>query len=66
VQVSLVRSIALDIWTEKHMALMELGGNHKFNEFLDQYDLNTEDIKVKYNTKAAQYYRKQLAAQANN
>ena len=35
------------------MALMENGGNTKLNEFLDKFDLNSEDIKVKYNTKAA-------------
>jgi hypothetical protein len=52
IQVSLVRSIGLDIWTDKQMALIEHGGNNKLLEFLDQYDLNTEDIKVKYNTKA--------------
>lgn len=44
---------------------MEHGGNHKLSEYLDKYDLNSEDIKVKYNTKAAQWYRKRLAASAN-
>ena len=44
---------------------MENGGNIKFKEFLERYDLNTEDIKVKYVTKSAQYYRKRLAAITN-
>jgi hypothetical protein len=59
-----VRSVNLDIWSDKQMALMEHGGNHKLNEFYDKFDLLSQDIKIKYNTKAAQWYRKTLAANA--
>ena len=35
--------------------------------FLQRYDLETiQDIKVKYTTKAAAYYREKLQASANN
>ena len=43
-----------------------MGGNHKLNEFFDFYDLNSEDIKIKYNTNAAYYYRRKLSYLANN
>jgi hypothetical protein len=43
----------LDIWTGKQIALMENGGNIRFKEFLERYDLNSEDIRIKYLTKAA-------------
>jgi len=32
---------------------MEKGGNKALHDYFDKYDLNTEDIKTKYNTKAA-------------
>jgi hypothetical protein len=41
------------------------GGNEKLRSFLEQYNLENEDIKVKYNTKAADFYRKRLGALAN-
>ena len=44
---------------------MSSGGNDKLAEFFDRYDLNAEkDIKVRYATKAAAYYRKRNAALA--
>ena len=64
--ISLVRSTQLDIWTEKQLSLMENGGNRRLSEFLERYDLAKEEIKVKYTTIAAQYYRKRLASLANN
>jgi len=58
----MVRSVTLDVWNESQMKLVELGGNSKLNEFFDGFDLNSEDIKIKYTTKAAHYYRKLLTA----
>ena len=44
---------------------MEQGGNAKLNEFLGIYALtDVTDIKVKYNTKAADYYRRRNNALA--
>lgn len=34
-------------------------------EHLDKYDLNSEDIRVKYTTQAALHYRKKLASEAS-
>lgn len=65
VQVSMVRSISLDMWTEKQLKLIEEGGNAALRQFFQTYDLNDiYDIKIKYNTKAADYYRRMNNAKA--
>ena len=65
VHVSMVRSITLDMWTEKQLKLIEEGGNAKLKAFFQTYDLNeVYDVKVKYNTKAADYYRRMNNAKA--
>ena len=62
--VSLVRSVKLDIWTEKQLSLMDKGGNDALNTFFVRFNLNTEDINMKYTSRAALWYRKKLAADA--
>ena len=63
VHVSMVRSLSLDMWTEKQLRQMEQGGNDKLKDFFALYDLNDIfDIKVKYNTVAADYYRRRNLA----
>ena len=53
------------MWTEKQLKLIEEGGNAKLREFFQKYDLDQiYDIKVKYNTKAADYYRRMNNAKA--
>ena len=65
VHVSMVRSITLDMWTEKQLKLIEEGGNAKLKAFFQTYELNdVYDIKVKYNTKAPDYYRRMNNAKA--
>ena len=39
---------------------MSAGGNKKFKDFLAIYDLENETINYKYNTKAADFYRKKV------
>lgn len=44
---------------------MESGGNKKLQDFFNVYSLNDiYDIKVKYSTKAADFYRRRNAALA--
>lgn len=64
VQTSFVRSLTLDSWNASQLALMTSGGNKKFLDFMENYTLNHLDIKDKYITCAAGFYRKQLKAQA--
>ena len=45
---------------------MEEGGNTNFRVFLEKFDLyEIDDIKIKYKTKAAAYYRRMLEAKVN-
>lgn len=64
--VSTVRSVNLDIWNDKQIALMDKGGNDLLYVFFEKYDLNAEDLVTRYNSKAAQFYRKLLSAMASN
>jgi len=59
-QVSLVRSVKLDMWTERQLALMDRGGNDALNAFFVRYNLNSEPINTKYTSRAAAWYRKKL------
>ena len=53
------------MWSEKQLRQMEQGGNDKLKDFFALYDLNgVSDIKVKYNTKAADFYRRRNNALA--
>jgi hypothetical protein len=45
---------------------MSVGGNKKFREFLAIYDLDNETVDFKYNTKAAEYYRKKVCSFISN
>ena len=58
--ISFVRSINLDAWNERQLKWMSVGGNKKLKEFLAIYDLDNETIDYKYQTKAAEYYRKKV------
>ena len=41
---------------------MTLGGNRKLQEFLKNYELNDENPSIRYQTRAADFYRRQLGA----
>ena len=43
---------------------MRVGGNQSFFDFLKKYHLHEEQAEIKYHTKAAQFYRKQLLSLA--
>lgn len=64
VQTSLVRSINLDMWTERQLKLLEAGGNDKLYEYLKKYNLEDVDISLKYQTRAMQFYRRRNEATA--
>eukprot|EP00826_Nyctotherus_ovalis_P026125 TRINITY_DN2039_c0_g2_i3.p2 TRINITY_DN2039_c0_g2~~TRINITY_DN2039_c0_g2_i3.p2 ORF type:complete len:128 (-),score=21.07 TRINITY_DN2039_c0_g2_i3:120-503(-) len=59
-QISFVKSLAMDSWTDQQMAMMREGGNAKFKAFMETYNLNQEQPAMKYKTVAAEYYRKSV------
>mmetsp|Transcript_8543 Transcript_8543/g.21342 ORF Transcript_8543/g.21342 Transcript_8543/m.21342 type:complete len:478 (-) Transcript_8543:905-2338(-) len=64
VHISFVRSIAMDSWTDKQLALMKNGGNSKCNDYLKSkgVDPKTTPIKAKYESSHAQLYKEILKA----
>jgi len=65
VNVSFVRSINMDSWSDLQLAMMKNGGNTRMREFFDNYKIPQEGpIDFKYRTKAGAYYREMLKALA--
>eukprot|EP00924_Labyrinthula_sp_SR-Ha-C_P013785 augustus_masked-scaffold_5-processed-gene-13.12-mRNA-1 protein AED:0.30 eAED:0.54 QI:0/-1/0/1/-1/1/1/0/346 len=66
VHLSFVRSITMDSWTEKQIELMRLGGNEQLIKFFESHGVKKETpIVQKYNTPAAELYRRILIAKYN-
>ena len=61
VDISTIRSLQIDSWTDKQIHYLSKGGNEKFKKNLSEYNIepNTQ-IDLKYKSKAADYYRKLL------
>lgn len=65
VKVSFVQSITLDAWKPVHLRMMELGGNARFDDFLNKHGIDQcMQIQEKYMTRAAEWYRENLRAMA--
>ena len=50
----------MDIWSSKQLSIMSFGGNQDLEEFFEYYVIVDMDIRDKYRTKAAYYYRELL------
>lgn len=65
VKVSFVQSTTMDSWQPLHLKMMELGGNQRFNDYLRSQGVPDDmPIRLKYSTRAAQWYREDLRAEA--
>jgi len=65
VNVSFVRSVTMDSWSDLQLAMMKNGGNAKLRAFFESYNLPKDGpIDFKYKTKAGFYYREMLKAVA--
>lgn len=54
----------MDSWSNDQLKKMQIGGNGKVNAFLQQYGISKDtDIKVKYNSRAAELYREKIKAE---
>ena len=57
-QISTIRSLQVDSWTEKQVKYLSLGGNKKLKDFLAEYKIEpSSSSELKYKSKAAEYYR---------
>jgi len=59
-QISFVKSLTMDSWTDRQLNLLKEGGNAKFKAFMETYNLNRGLSAMKYKTVAAEYYRKSV------
>ncbi|KAI6660957.1 ADP-ribosylation factor GTPase-activating protein 2-like isoform X4 [Oopsacas minuta] len=65
VHISYIKSTQLDRWTWDRLRLMQAGGNAKANVFFREHGmLQNQDMKKKYQSRAAEIYRNKLAAEA--
>jgi len=56
-QVSYIRSVVTDEWNNAMFLYMRFGGNANYKAYLASYNIDMELPAVRYNTKAAEYYR---------
>ena len=65
INVSYIRSVTMDQWTQEQVNIMKVGGNERLKEFLITYNM-PEDLEKKkiYCSKLMHYYRKQLKAES--
>eukprot|EP00913_Durusdinium_trenchii_P002187 g2019.t1 len=68
VHLSFVRSTTMDIWSPQQLRRMQLGGTHRFREFLEGYPKlqephSSESLFARYNSRAVAYYRQLLELQ---
>lgn len=65
VKTSFVLSTTMDSWKPVHLRMMELGGNKRFQDFMQQHGVPEDwPIRKKYSTRAAAWYRENLKAEA--
>ncbi|CAK0786036.1 hypothetical protein CVIRNUC_009249 [Coccomyxa viridis] len=65
VHLSFVRSVTMDAWSPDQLRKMQLGGNDTLNNFLSKYSVDKfTEIKDKYNSQAAEYFREKIKAEA--
>ncbi|CAD8123865.1 unnamed protein product [Paramecium sonneborni] len=64
VHLTFVRSIEMDSWTDKQLAMMHLGGNQQLRIFFESHGIQITDSN-KWKTYAAHYYREKMKAQIN-
>ena len=64
--ISKVKSLISDELTPEEIALLKIGGNNRYRNFLNEYGIEEEHNKLyKYHLKLADYYRSLLLAEIN-
>ena len=67
-KISIIKSLEVDDWSKEELSILKIGGNERFNNLIKSYNipLTKDNKEYKYYTKAAQYYRDILLAEAKN
>ena len=65
INISFIRSVKMDQWTQDQVNIMKVGGNKKLKDFLTTYEIPENlDKKEIYCSNLMNYYRKQLKAES--
>ena len=67
-KISIIKSLEVDDWSKEELSILKIGGNERFNNLIKSYNipLTKDNKEYKYYTKASQYYRDILLAEAKN
>ena len=61
VNISTIRSLQIDSWTDKQILYLTNGGNNKLKKIWEEYSINPDSsLEIKYKSKACDYYRNYL------
>ena len=61
VDISTIRSLQIDWWTDKQILYLSQGGNFKLQKILEEYSIDPKDpVEKNINLRAGDYYRKYL------
>ena len=61
VDISTIRSLQIDSWTDKQILYLTNGGNNKLKQIWEKYGIDSNSsVESKYKSKACDYYRKYL------
>lgn len=66
VDVSFVRSMTMDSWSEAQLKMMSIGGNARLAEVLDKFDLQAEPVATRYTTRAVEQHRAMLRCECEH
>ena len=58
--ISKIKSILHLEWEPEEISALSKGGNKSFIDYMSAYGLNNANVNVKYNSVAAEFYRKML------
>lgn len=66
VRVSFIRSLTIDSWEDNELLYLKLGGNKRFRDFLNEFQVPQNTIiEFKYMIRASDYYRRLLKSEVN-
>ena len=65
IEISFIRSITMDQWTQEQVNIMKIGGNQRLKDFLTNYEIpENMDRKIIYFSNLMNFYRKQIKAES--
>ena len=65
INISFIKSVTLDQWTQEQVNIMKVGGNQRLKDFLIKHEMPENlDKKIIYNSNLLDFYRRQIKAES--